>query len=181
MIKFTVIRPIYFYLIFIGKTVFYLLWLGSGSALDGGWIRICIVNFNWIWIRMQWLWIQSTGSRNYSFSDKFPILFTWRKSLSTTSPLFYLRKNNCIFRLKLKNFLTPGKAKKGGAAVEVVEPPTHATVYVAKSYPPWQCIILDTLRYCTDENIVFRCDSDKNSLAIIIYVLKVHFLKYVEV
>jgi hypothetical protein len=50
-------------------------------------------------------------------------------------------------RLKLKNYLTPGKAaKKGGAAVEV-EPPTHATIYVAKSYPAWQCIILDTLRY----------------------------------
>ena len=34
---------------------------------------------------------------------------------------------------------------------------------------------------CTDGNIVFRCDSDKNSLVIILYVLKVHFLKYVEV
>ena len=34
---------------------------------------------------------------------------------------------------------------------------------------------------CTDGNIVFRCDSDKNSLVIILYVLKVHFLKHVEV
>jgi hypothetical protein len=50
-------------------------------------------------------------------------------------------------RLKLKNYLTPAKAKKGAAAAAVeVESPTHATVYVAKSYPPWQCVILDTLR-----------------------------------
>ena len=34
---------------------------------------------------------------------------------------------------------------------------------------------------CTDKNIVFRCDSDKNSLVIISYTLKVHFLKYVDV
>jgi leucyl-tRNA synthetase len=47
----------------------------------------------------------------------------------------------------LKNYLTPAKAKKGAAPAAEVEPPTHATVYVAKSYPPWQCIILDTLRY----------------------------------
>ncbi len=48
----------------------------------------------------------------------------------------------------MKNYLTPAKAKKGAAAAAAaeVEPPTHATVYVAKSYPPWQCVILDTLR-----------------------------------
>ena len=32
-------------------------------------------------------------------------------------------------------------------------------------------------RWCTDENAVFRCDSDKNSLVIICLYLKVHFLK----
>ena len=31
--------------------------------------------------------------------------------------------------------------------------------------------------YCTDENAVFRCDSDKNSLVISCLYLKVHFLK----
>ena len=34
-----------------------------------------------------------------------------------------------------------------------------------------------THTYCTDEISIFRCDSDKISLAIIIYVLKMHFLK----
>lgn len=27
-----------------------------------------------------------------------------------------------------------------------IPPPTHATVYIAKSYPPWQNLILTTLR-----------------------------------
>jgi len=49
------------------------------------------------------------------------------------------------FRLKLKSYMAPPKSKKGPAAGPV-EPPTHATVYVARTYPPWQCVVLDTLR-----------------------------------
>ena len=57
----------------------------------------------------------------------------------------YLMDTVRDFRLKLKNALTPGKAKKGAAPASVVSP-THCTVYIAKSYPTWQCIILDTMR-----------------------------------
>merc|ERR1740128_1102287 len=50
------------------------------------------------------------------------------------------------FRLKLKN-QNNTKPKKGkGAAPTPSTPPTHATVYVAKCYPAWQCVVLDTLR-----------------------------------
>ena len=41
-------------------------------------------------------------------------------------------------------------------------------------------VCLSERGYCTDENAVFRCDSDKNSLVIIFLYLKVHSLKYVE-
>merc|ERR1719391_956034 len=59
----------------------------------------------------------------------------------------YLMESIRDFRLKLKSYLTPAKAKKGGsAAPATIEPPTHATVYVAKSYPAWQCTVLDTMR-----------------------------------
>ena len=34
---------------------------------------------------------------------------------------------------------------------------------------------------CTDEISIFRCDSDKNSLAIIYICFKMHFLKYVGI
>jgi leucyl-tRNA synthetase len=57
----------------------------------------------------------------------------------------YLMESIREFRLKLKGYMTPPKSKKGGAAGPV-EPPTHATVYVARTYPPWQCVVLDTLR-----------------------------------
>jgi len=50
------------------------------------------------------------------------------------------------FRLKLKSHMTPAKAKKGASSTAVVEPPTHCTVYIAKSYPAWQCVVLDTMR-----------------------------------
>lgn len=56
----------------------------------------------------------------------------------------YLMEATRDFRLKLKN-LANAKPKKGAAPTPAV-PPTHATVYVAKSYPAWQCIVLDTLK-----------------------------------
>jgi len=56
----------------------------------------------------------------------------------------YLMEATRDFRLKLKN-LSNVKPKKGAAPTPAT-PPTHATVYVAKCYPAWQCIVLDTLK-----------------------------------
>lgn len=45
------------------------------------------------------------------------------------------------FRIRLIQLMTPGKGKK------VVPPrPTHATIYVAKTYPPWQNTVLTTMK-----------------------------------
>jgi len=66
----------------------------------------------------------------------------------------YLTEASRDFRLKLKN-LANAKPKKGAAPAPTT-PPTHATVYVAKSYPAWQCVVLDVLRdmYKGDKNTV---------------------------
>lgn len=48
------------------------------------------------------------------------------------------------FRLKLKSASSVG-GKKGQAAVPAAKP-THATVFVAKTYPPWQCTVLSVLK-----------------------------------
>jgi leucyl-tRNA synthetase len=56
----------------------------------------------------------------------------------------YLMEATRDFRLKLKNIANV-KPKKGAAPAPST-PPTHATVYVAKCYPAWQCVVLDTLR-----------------------------------
>ncbi len=58
----------------------------------------------------------------------------------------YLMEAVRDFRLKLKSYMQPPKTKKGGSAVKEIEKPTHATIYVAKTYPPWQCIVLSTLK-----------------------------------
>ena len=48
-------------------------------------------------------------------------------------------KSWALWQLILKTFLHWLFQKE-------VSPPSHATVYIAKSYPPWQNIILTTLR-----------------------------------
>ena len=62
----------------------------------------------------------------------------------------YLMEAAREFRLKLKAALQPPKAKKG--PVKAPEKPTHATIYVAKTYPPWQCTVLSTLKEMYEES-----------------------------
>jgi len=64
------------------------------------------------------------------------------------------------FRLKLKSAMAPPKAKKGPAP-PAPEPPTHCTAYVAKSYPAWQCLILDTMKEMHTKGI-----TDKKQLSV---------------
>ncbi len=60
----------------------------------------------------------------------------------------YLMEATRDFRLKLKAYLQPPKAKKGAAAPP--EKPTHATAFVAKTFPPWQCVVLTVLKQMYD-------------------------------
>ena len=59
----------------------------------------------------------------------------------------YLMEAAREFRLKFKSATAPPKAKKGkNIEVESPKKPTHATLYVAKTYPPWQCHVLTKLK-----------------------------------
>lgn len=70
--------------------------------------------------------------------------------------------NQCAhdFRLRLKTYLAAlsNKSSKKGQST-AVEKPTHGTVWIAKTYPTWQSIILTLLQekfqviYCS----VFAC------------------------
>ena len=71
----------------------------------------------------------------------------------------YLMEAAREFRLKLKAASLPPKAKKG-ASPKAPEKPTHATIYVAKTYPPWQEAVLKTL---------------KVRLQTIVAILKIHY------
>lgn len=59
----------------------------------------------------------------------------------------YLDQAAHDFRLRMKTYLTAltSKGAKKGANVPV-EKPTHGTVWIAKSYPTWQSIILSLLQ-----------------------------------
>lgn len=56
----------------------------------------------------------------------------------------YLTEAAHSFRLQLKNHLSAGKKSKTPKLTQ--ERPTHATIWVAKTYPPWQCTVLTTMR-----------------------------------
>ncbi|XP_052794982.1 leucine--tRNA ligase, cytoplasmic-like [Mya arenaria] len=58
----------------------------------------------------------------------------------------YLMDSAHDFRKRKLAYLNVGKGKKE------VPAPTHATVYIAKSYPPWQHTILTTLREMYEAN-----------------------------
>ena len=59
----------------------------------------------------------------------------------------YLMEAARDFRLKFKTAVAPPKAKKGkSVSSEAPKRPTHATLYVAKTYPPWQCHVLTKLK-----------------------------------
>lgn len=51
----------------------------------------------------------------------------------------YLMSAAHDFRVRLKQLTAPGKGKK------LAGKPTHGTVWIAKSFPPWQSAVLTTL------------------------------------
>ncbi|KAK4294869.1 hypothetical protein Pmani_032536 [Petrolisthes manimaculis] len=64
--------------------------------------------------------------------------------LSLTKASEYLAEASHCFRLRLKSHMTPGKGKKGETQT-APQPPSHGIVWVAKTFPKWQSIILTTM------------------------------------
>uniref|UniRef100_A0A8C5QZV6 leucine--tRNA ligase n=1 Tax=Leptobrachium leishanense TaxID=445787 RepID=A0A8C5QZV6_9ANUR len=56
----------------------------------------------------------------------------------------YLTEATHELRLRLKNYMAPAKGKK--VDKQPPQKPTHCTIYVAKTYPPWQHTTLLNLR-----------------------------------
>lgn len=64
----------------------------------------------------------------------------------------YLMECAREFRLRLKNMIAAANKKKGKKPAGEIEKPTQGVVYVAKEYPPWQQVVLKTLRKMYTEN-----------------------------
>ncbi|CAK9832852.1 Leucine--tRNA ligase, cytoplasmic [Anthophora retusa] len=58
----------------------------------------------------------------------------------------YLMDAAHSFRILLKSYMTPKKGSKGKSEASVIEKPTQGTIWVAKTYPPWQNAILIALK-----------------------------------
>ena len=61
------------------------------------------------------------------------------------------------FRILLKNYMTPKKSKTKNDII--IEKPSQGIIWVAKTYPPWQSIILETMRemYCVSSINLVCC------------------------
>lgn len=60
------------------------------------------------------------------------------------------------FRLQQKNILNMGAKKKQTKVIEI-EKPTKAVAWVAKTFPPWQTTILETMKHLYTVRIII-CD-----------------------
>ena len=90
----------------------------------------------------EFLWQDILGRKTSILNARWPALGEVDEVTIKSSE--YLMEATREFRLKLKQATLPAKAKKG-AAPKAPERPTHATIFVAKTYPPWQCAVLSTL------------------------------------
>ena len=59
----------------------------------------------------------------------------------------YLMTSAHDFRVRLKQLTAPGKGKK------LAGKPSHGTVWIAKSFPPWQSTVLTTLKTLYQVNL----------------------------
>ena len=89
------------------------------------------------------VWMDLLGKKESLLNTKWPQTGPVDELVIRSSE--YLMEAAREFRLKLKSASLPPKAKKG-ASPKAPEKPTHATIYVAKTYPPWQEAVLKTLK-----------------------------------
>lgn len=81
----------------------------------------------------------------------------------------YLMEAAHSFRLQQKNLLNI--AKKNQVKAKVVEKPTKAIAWVAKTFPPWQTTILETMKqlYSVCVNYIFLRDSEKEPFTRVLF------------
>merc|ERR1739838_479063 len=92
------------------------------------------------------------GKEGFAVQAQYPKIEEYDPVLIESSE--YLAETVRDMRLKLKDRLTVKKGKKP------VEVPTHATIYVAKEYPPWQAACLKLLKEGLKKNGKLSANKD---------------------
>ena len=91
----------------------------------------------------EYIWSDLLGLKGSLLKAKWPQLGSVDDLVIKSSEFLMEAASN--FRDELKKRSLPPKAKKG-PATKAPEKTTHGTIYVAKTYPPWQCAVLSTLK-----------------------------------
>ncbi|XP_033208531.1 leucine--tRNA ligase, cytoplasmic isoform X2 [Belonocnema kinseyi] len=90
------------------------------------------------------------GKKGSILNAKWPQVGEIKKILIDSSQ--YLIDAAHSFRILLKSHMIPPKSKGKTAAAPVVEKPTVGTIWVAKTFPPWQSIVLTTMKDLYNKN-----------------------------
>ncbi|XP_015605732.1 leucine--tRNA ligase, cytoplasmic [Cephus cinctus] len=90
------------------------------------------------------------GKKYSILNERWPIVGPIDELLIKSSHYFMEAAHS--FRILLKNHITVRKAPKGKQENPPVEKPTLGTVWVAKTFPPWQSIVLNTMRDLYNKN-----------------------------
>ncbi|XP_014470950.1 PREDICTED: leucine--tRNA ligase, cytoplasmic [Dinoponera quadriceps] len=90
------------------------------------------------------------GKNGSVLNAKWPTVGTINEILIKSSQ--YLMSAAHTFRILLKNYMTPKKPSKGKNDASATERPTQGIIWVAKTYPPWQSVVLTTMREMYSKN-----------------------------
>ncbi|XP_071546480.1 leucine--tRNA ligase, cytoplasmic isoform X1 [Panulirus ornatus] len=109
------------------------------------------------------IWQKVLGKPSSILHARWPI--TEEPDLLLVKASEYLADVSHRFRLRLKNYMTPAKAKKGETLVQP-QAPSHGIIWIAKTYPTWQSIILKTMHDLYKANSNFLPDNKEISQAL---------------
>lgn len=95
------------------------------------------------------IWKIYLGERRSILHAPWPQTSDWDSPLVSASE--YLADASRRFRLRLKSHMTPAKPKKGEPPSTPLKP-SHGTIWIARTFPTWQSVILNSLHKMYVEN-----------------------------
>lgn len=99
----------------------------------------------------EYIWTTLLGNEQSILHARWPDVGAVNELDITCSE--YLMEAAHSFRLTQKQAATSsGKGAAAAAALAAAAKPTHADIFVAKTFPPWQSCVLDTMRELFEQN-----------------------------
>lgn len=90
-----------------------------------------------------YIWQKILGNKESILHSSWPVIEEPDLTLVQSSE--YLAEASHRFRLRLKSHMAPGKPKKGETPT-TPQVPSHGIIWIAKTFPKWQSIILATMQ-----------------------------------